>query len=142
MGWWSGRWLPRQPTEIHSTSWVRLRILFYRAVGGSVGPSIMDAGASWLNADGCHNDRKKGRYHCHRSSSFPKRRGATAEFSQQNHRVRKRVPGNLGCGVSKCATALVASRSAADTVPLINGEVDPAPEPSQLGTTALDPVIA
>jgi endonuclease YncB( thermonuclease family) len=27
-----------------------------------------------LNAEGCHNDRKRGTYHCHRSSSLPKTR--------------------------------------------------------------------
>ena len=26
-----------------------------------------------LNAEGCHNDRKKGEYHCHRGSSTPQR---------------------------------------------------------------------
>ena len=65
----------------------------YRAVGGSVGRSIKDAGGflmktvlrlaacgalavlagtAWahsggLNTEGCHNDRKNGGYHCHRS---------------------------------------------------------------------------
>ena len=35
-------------------------------------PSIAFAHGGGLNSEGCHNDRKKGTYHCHRSSYTPK----------------------------------------------------------------------
>lgn len=35
-------------------------------LGGSVGPALAHGGG--LNADGCHNERRTGGYHCHRGS--------------------------------------------------------------------------
>ena len=32
-------------------------------------PALSHSGG--LNAEGCHNDRKRGTYHCHRSASMP-----------------------------------------------------------------------
>lgn len=52
-------------------------MLFARSVlGGAsvallVGVSMASAHPGGLNAQGCHNDRKHGGYHCHRSSSPP-----------------------------------------------------------------------
>ena len=37
------------------------------------GPGYAHGGG--LNAEGCHNDRKSGGYHCHRGSSEPSSRG-------------------------------------------------------------------
>jgi hypothetical protein len=36
-------------------------------------PSLALAHGGGLNAEGCHNDRKAGEYHCHRGGSAPKR---------------------------------------------------------------------
>ena len=35
-------------------------------------PSFAGAHGGGLNSEGCHNDRKRGTYHCHRSSYTPK----------------------------------------------------------------------
>lgn len=47
-----------------------------RAIAAAMiaGPILVAAGAVWghpggLNAEGCHNDRKNGGYHCHRAPS-------------------------------------------------------------------------
>lgn len=45
-----------------------------------------------LNAEGCHNDRKNGGYHCHRSQ------GETRRQSPQNTAPRAMVGGGLGYG--------------------------------------------
>ena len=37
------------------------------------GSTIVNAHPGGLNAEGCHNNRKTGDYHCHRSSSAPAR---------------------------------------------------------------------
>ncbi|MDR7155359.1 hypothetical protein J2W40_002186 [Sphingobium xenophagum] len=36
-----------------------------------------------LNAEGCHNDRKNGGYHCHRAPSAPARQPQTAISERQ-----------------------------------------------------------
>ncbi|MBJ7442230.1 MAG: excalibur calcium-binding domain-containing protein [Sphingopyxis sp.] len=46
------------------------------AITGSASPALSHGGG--LNAQGCHNDRKNGGYHCHRSPS-----GDTAQVRPQ-----------------------------------------------------------
>lgn len=45
--------------------------LLYLAFGFMCLPGIAHAHGGGLNAEGCHNDRKNGGYHCHRGSSRP-----------------------------------------------------------------------
>lgn len=53
---------------------VRLLIMILAAVPAAA----VSAHPGGLNAEGCHNNRKTGDYHCHRAASAPARRQALA----------------------------------------------------------------
>lgn len=46
-----------------------LPILFAAVVAAIASPGIASAHGGGLNSEGCHNNRKTGDYHCHRSPS-------------------------------------------------------------------------
>jgi hypothetical protein len=46
---------------------MRLLILLSAITAALALPSVVAAHGGGLNAEGCHNDRKNGGYHCHRS---------------------------------------------------------------------------
>ena len=50
---------------------MRLTILLILALGSLAGLSPAFAHPGGLNAEGCHNNRKTGEYHCHRGSATP-----------------------------------------------------------------------
>lgn len=53
---------------------VRLIIFICFSISGLQSGSVAHAHGGGLNAEGCHNDRKRGGYHCHRGSPAPRRR--------------------------------------------------------------------
>jgi len=57
-----------------------------------------------LNSEGCHNNRKTGDYHCHRSSSIPKPRSSPTVIEKNNDyacSTRKKYCGEM----TSCAEA-------------------------------------
>ncbi|WP_371876924.1 excalibur calcium-binding domain-containing protein [Phenylobacterium sp. LH3H17] len=47
--------------------WGRETLLLLALVAGLSAPSLATAHGGGLNAEGCHNNRKTGDYHCHRA---------------------------------------------------------------------------
>ncbi|HZF96082.1 MAG TPA: YHYH domain-containing protein [Allosphingosinicella sp.] len=50
---------------------MRILVLAIAAVAGAAffAPAAASAHGGGLNREGCHNDRQRGTYHCHRASS-------------------------------------------------------------------------
>jgi hypothetical protein len=48
--------------------WFLFAIAFAMLAAGVFGPRVASAHPGGLNAEGCHNNRKTGGYHCHRGS--------------------------------------------------------------------------
>lgn len=63
-------------------------------------PVVAVAHPGGLNAEGCHNDRKNGGYHCHRAGNGS--RGSTPNRSPQG------VVGSNGRAFANCAAARAA----------------------------------
>ncbi|WP_371133041.1 excalibur calcium-binding domain-containing protein [Hydrogenophaga sp.] len=84
-------------------------------------------GAAWshgggLNAEGCHNNRKTGDYHCHRSGGGSQNSRSSADSAPGFGFAPKGVPGSRpavgpGASFSNCAQA-----RAAGAAPLRRGE--------------------
>lgn len=78
---------------------VRLLVLAALSVGSAV-----TAHSGGLNAEGCHNDRKRGGYHCHGGG---RARGAGLGGARSN-RPRARPVAGLGAAFRNCAAARAA----------------------------------
>ncbi|WP_370690230.1 excalibur calcium-binding domain-containing protein [Phenylobacterium sp.] len=67
-------------------------------------PTSTLAHSGGLNAEGCHNDRKNGGYHCHRSGSSPAR--ALSGSGGSDTRTQRSRP--AGGAYANCAAARAA----------------------------------
>ncbi|WP_342711692.1 excalibur calcium-binding domain-containing protein [Gemmobacter aquatilis] len=67
-------------------------------------PSVVEAHSGGLNAEGCHNDRKRGGYHCHRSDT-------------RKEPTRSATPSNRGGAFRNCTAA-----RAAGAAPVYRGD--------------------
>nr|WP_082859518.1 endonuclease [Microbulbifer sp. Q7] len=50
-------------------------------------PALVFAHGGGLNAEGCHNDRKRGEYHCHRSANVPTPSVETASLKSDRNSI-------------------------------------------------------
>lgn len=78
----------------------------------ALGASAASAHGGGLNAEGCHNDRKRGDYHCHRSSA-PARSSYAApvprsSFSSTGNALRSFRDAPLGGAYRNCSHARAA----------------------------------
>jgi hypothetical protein len=78
-------------------------------------PTATVAHPGGLNAEGCHNDRKNGGYHCHRGS------GETRRQPQSATTPRAMVGGGLGYGTARAFRNCDEAR-AAGAAPVRRGE--------------------
>jgi hypothetical protein len=70
-------------------------------------PSLTSAHSGGLNAEGCHNNRKTGDYHCHRASSAAKAPTAgRSSFAPTNTSARRPSSGAfVNCSAARAAGA-------------------------------------
>ena len=85
------------------------------SVVGLLLPSAVLSHPGGLNAEGCHNDRKNGGYHCHRSS------GETRRQPQSATTPRAMVGSGLGYGTGRAYRNCAEAR-AAGAAPVRRGE--------------------
>lgn len=74
--------------------------IFVMLVSAGVSPSVFAHGGG-LDANGCHNDRKNGGYHCHRGASVP----MAASHIERRGAVPSRTGGYRNCSEARAAGA-------------------------------------
>lgn len=92
-----------------------LRILVFVLAVVLMLPTAVLAHPGGLNAEGCHNDRKNGGYHCHRSA------GETRRQTPQATAPRALVGGGMGHGTGRAYRNCAEAR-AAGAAPVRRGE--------------------
>jgi len=70
-------------------------------------------GSAWahgggLNAEGCHNDRKNGGYHCHRSQAAPERPSRQERPSEQKREFEPQRFSSGAAAFANCSAARAA----------------------------------
>lgn len=89
--------------------------------GMSSGAALSHSGG--LNAEGCHNDRRNGGYHCHRSGS-PSRPAARTTYQglTRDATPRPMVGAGMGVGNRPRYYANCSEARAAGAAPILRGE--------------------
>ena len=85
------------------------------SIAGLLLPTTVLAHSGGLNAEGCHNDRKTGGYHCHRAS------GETRRQPQSATMPRALVGAGVGVGTGRAYRNCSEAR-AAGAAPVRRGE--------------------
>lgn len=82
-------------------------ILIAAAIGGVVlfAPGNTSAHSGGLNAEGCHNNRKTGDYHCHRAQSFGAAPARAPALQAPYRSNLKGTQGSTGRAYANCSAA-------------------------------------
>ncbi|WP_312126609.1 excalibur calcium-binding domain-containing protein [Brevundimonas sp.] len=94
-----------------------MRTLFVSAIiGALMAATPASAHPGGLNAEGCHNDRKNGGYHCHRGG------GSSSRSNNSNAQPRGFIGAGAGVGTRQRYYANCSEARAAGAAPIRRGE--------------------